>query len=82
MFYQDANEDFLATILDFICFLLRYYEKVDYEDFSDLSTIISKIKRAEMHRIWVDTEDLVVRSEGIETVFKQSQVSLCGFARY
>ena len=71
-----ANEDYLTIILDFICFLLRYYEKVDYEDFSDLSTIISKIKRAEMHRIWVDTEDLVLKNEALEGQLKQSQASI------
>ena len=67
----------METILDFAIFLLRYYETVDYEDFSDLSTINAKIKRAELHRIWIDMEEVIGRLDGHDDSNKQSLVYSC-----
>jgi len=64
----------METILDFAIFLLRYYENVDYEDFSDLVTIIAKIKRAELHRVWIDIEEIIGRLDGIDNSSKQNLV--------
>lgn len=72
--YLDSSHDVMETILDFSCFLLRYFESIDYDDFSDLTTINSKIKRAEIHRIWIDTEDILGRLENCESSIKLNSV--------
>lgn len=64
----------METILDFAIFLLRYYENVDYEDFSDLVTIIARIKRAELHRVWIDIEEIIGRLDGFDSATKQNLV--------
>lgn len=64
----------MENILDFAIFLLRYYETVDYEDFSDLATIIAKIKRAELHRVWIDIEEMIGRLDGLDGANKQNLV--------
>lgn len=64
----------MENILDFAIFLLRYYESVDYEDFSDLATIIGKIKRAELHRVWIDIEEIIGRLDGFDNSSKQNLV--------
>jgi len=69
-----SNSETVETILDFAIFLLRYYENVDYEDFSDLVTIIAKIKRAELHRVWIDIEEIIGRLDGIDNSSKQNLV--------
>lgn len=53
---------------------MRYFETIDYDDFSDLSVITTKIKRAEIHRIWIDTEDILGRLDGAESNIKQNMV--------
>ena len=65
-FDLDATHENMESILDFCCFLLRYFETIDYDDFSDLSTINNKIKRAEIHRIWIDMEDILSRMDSAE----------------
>jgi hypothetical protein len=55
-------------------FLLRYFESIDYDDFSDLAIINAKIRRAEIHRIWIDIEDILGRLENTETTIKQNLV--------
>jgi hypothetical protein len=72
--FLDSSQEVMETILDFSCFLLRYFENIDYDDFSDLSIINSKIRRAEIHRIWIDTEDILGRLEANETSIKQNLV--------
>ena len=51
--------------LDFCAFLLRYHREIDYGDFSDDSTVVSRIRRAEVYRAWADIEDL---ANGYETI--------------
>ena len=70
----DSTSDITETILDFAIFLLRYYEAVDYEDFSDLATINAKIKRAELHRVWIDIEEIIGRLDGFDQTSKQNLV--------
>lgn len=64
----------METILDFAIFLLRYYEMVDYDDFSDLVTINARIKRAEIHRVWIDLEEIIGRLDGLDSSNKQNHV--------
>ncbi len=66
----------MENIFDFAIFLLRYYENVDYEDFSDLVTIIAKIKRAELHRVWIDIEEVIGRLDGADNTAKQNLVRI------
>ena len=66
---QENKED----IFDFICFLLRYYQHLDYEDFSDIDIIKQKIRRAEMHRSWIDVEDMVMKFTDLEKEFRKNQ---------
>ncbi len=44
--------------MDFVTFLLRYYQKIEYLDFSENNNVIQKIKREEMHRSWLEIEDI------------------------
>jgi len=67
-----STSEVMENILDFAIFLLRYYESVDYEDFSDLATIIGKIKRAEIHRVWIDIEEIIGRLDGFDNSNKQN----------
>jgi len=67
-----SSSEVMENILDFAIFLLRYYESVDYEDFSDLATIIGKIKRAELHRVWIDIEEIIGRLDGFDNSSKQN----------
>lgn len=62
-------------VCDFVCFLLRYYPQIEYEDFTDLNPVINRIRRAEMHRSWVDLEDTIIRNEKIDQVFKVFQAT-------
>ena len=65
---QENKED----IFDFICFLLRYYQHLDYDDFSDVDVIKQKIRRAEMHRSWIDVEDMVMKFSDLEKEFRKN----------
>lgn len=44
--------------MDFCAFLLRYHKDIDYDDFSENLTVINRIKRAEVYRVWADIEEL------------------------
>ena len=55
--------------LDFAAFLLRYHRNLYYEEFSDETATISKIKRAETFRAWADIEDLALGYERLMNSF-------------
>jgi len=46
---------------------------LDYEDFSDIDIIKQKIRRAEMHRSWIDVEDMVMKFTDLEKEFRKNQ---------
>jgi hypothetical protein len=37
-------------VLDFVCFLLRYYKDIEYTDLTADSKTLSKIRKAELER--------------------------------
>lgn len=83
--FSAEGEEAEELVLDFICFLLRYYRDVDYLEISDDMRVISKIRRAEIHRsinslalhdlclAWADIENLAINQESISSVFYQHQ---------
>lgn len=72
--HADAHEE----LCDFICFLLRYFSGVDYDDFTDLMNVANKIRRAEMHRCWVDIEDIILKSDRLDNTMKLNQTTTSG----
>ena len=60
-------------ILNFICFLLRYYEDLEYTDLSSDPNILPMIKRAEIDRTRMDIENIASHQETILKVNDQNQ---------
>eukprot|EP00826_Nyctotherus_ovalis_P003588 TRINITY_DN10735_c0_g1_i2.p1 TRINITY_DN10735_c0_g1~~TRINITY_DN10735_c0_g1_i2.p1 ORF type:complete len:467 (+),score=110.73 TRINITY_DN10735_c0_g1_i2:58-1458(+) len=59
--------------LGFMCFLLRYYEDIDYSDISLNPKVILRIRKAEQERAWRDIERLVKNQEKIVKAAGQNQ---------
>ena len=60
-------------VLDFMCFLMRYYEDIDYTDIAVNHKVIMRIRKAEQERAWIDIERLIKNQEKIVKVSEQNQ---------
>lgn len=59
LFKKKKNEeDSKDIVMDFICFLLRYSQSLQYEDFTDDPFLISRIKREERFRSNLEIEEI------------------------
>ena len=67
------NKEAKQLVLDFICFLLRHYNGVEYSDFSSDSEVHPKICKAEIGKIWGDIESLAINQETMSKVSEQNQ---------
>jgi len=59
--------------LDFFCFLLRYYEDVDYSDIVVDPKVIPRIRKAQLERTWIDIENLITNQEKIVKASRENQ---------
>ena len=57
------EEEEKTLIIDFLCFLFRYYDDIQYSDLTSDLDVQSKIKKAETRHIWSDIENLAVNQE-------------------
>eukprot|EP00826_Nyctotherus_ovalis_P031807 TRINITY_DN2555_c0_g1_i6.p1 TRINITY_DN2555_c0_g1~~TRINITY_DN2555_c0_g1_i6.p1 ORF type:complete len:970 (-),score=278.59 TRINITY_DN2555_c0_g1_i6:145-2916(-) len=70
--YED-NKEAKRLVLDFICFLLRYYNGIEYSDLSSDPEVYPKIHKAEIERIWADIENLAINQETMLKVSEQNK---------
>lgn len=69
-FQGKTEEDKIKDpVFDFIVFVLKYYQHLDYSDFTESVPLISRVKREEMCRAWVEMEETIQRFEGLESHF-------------
>jgi len=60
-------------VLDFLTFLMRYYENIRYSDISSDPLLIAVMKKAERERIWIDLENLATNQDRIIKVSEENQ---------
>lgn len=71
--YLDSGlEEEKRIALDFICFLLRFYD-VDYSDIIVNPETMSKIRKAQFERTWTDIERLIANQEKIVKAARENQ---------
>ncbi len=71
--YLSTGEEGKELVLDFVCFMLRYYKEIEYADLSSDPKILAKIRKAELERTWMDIENLAVNQENIARATEQNQ---------
>eukprot|EP00826_Nyctotherus_ovalis_P011724 TRINITY_DN13053_c0_g1_i4.p1 TRINITY_DN13053_c0_g1~~TRINITY_DN13053_c0_g1_i4.p1 ORF type:complete len:275 (-),score=53.62 TRINITY_DN13053_c0_g1_i4:10-834(-) len=59
--------------LNFACFLLRYYEDVQYDDITGDPEILMRLRKAEVERMWIDIESLAANQESMLRVTRENQ---------
>jgi len=69
---SDIKEERILAI-NFACFLLRYYEDIDYNTITNSALVFDIIRKAEIRRAWMDIESLAVTQENIMSITKQNQ---------
>lgn len=69
------GEEGKELVLDFVCFMLRYYKDIGYSDLSADPKTLSHIRKAELERTWTDIENIAVNQENMAKATEQNQLT-------
>jgi len=72
-YLSTEGEEGKDLVLDFVCFLLRYYKDIEHTDLSSDAKVLARIRKAEFERTWADIENLAVNQENILKANEQNQ---------
>ena len=72
-YLASSEEPAKHLVMDFLCFLTRCYEEIDYSDLTSDPKLIPRVRKAELERTWADIESLAANQENIVKVSEQNQ---------